>query len=49
MRALHQKIRLLCPTIDLDDLSLIVERMCRRPGSGRRFFMRPLEGGGYAV
>jgi hypothetical protein len=49
MRALYEKIRGKCPNVDPEDLLLIVERMCRQPGSGRRFFIRPLEGGGYGV
>lgn len=49
MRALYEKLQAKCPEIDPGDLNLIVERMCRRPGSGRRFFIRPLAGGGYAV
>ena len=49
MRALYEKLRGKCPNVDPEDLILIVERMCRRPGSGRRFFIRPLEGGGYGV
>jgi hypothetical protein len=49
MRAMYEKIRGKCLNIDPGDLNLIIERMCRRPGSGRRFFIRPLEGGGYGV
>ena len=49
MRALYEKLAPKCPEIDPGDLSLIVERMCRRPGSGRRFFIHPLPGGGYGV
>jgi len=49
MRALYTKIQAKCPEIDPGDLNLIVERMCRRPGSGRRFFIRPLAVGGYGV
>ena len=49
MRRLYEHLHGKCPEIDPGDLSLIVERMCRRPGSGRRFFIRPLEGGGFGV
>lgn len=49
MRAVHERIKDQCQNIDPHDLWLIIERMCRRPGSGRRFFIRPLEGGGYGV
>lgn len=49
MRALYEKLAAKCPEIDPGDLTLIVERMCRRPGSSRRFFIHPLAGGGYAV
>jgi hypothetical protein len=49
MRELYEKLAVKCPEIDPGDLNLIVERMCRHPGSGRRFFIRPLAGGGYAV
>jgi hypothetical protein len=49
MRDLYEKIHAAAPAIDPGDLLLIVERMCRRPGSGRRFFIRPLKGGGYGV
>jgi hypothetical protein len=47
MRAMYAKIKDRCSDIDPGDLGLIIERMCRPPGSGRRFFIRPLEGGGY--
>lgn len=33
--------------MDPGDRDLIVERLCRQPGSGRRFFIRPRKGGGY--
>jgi hypothetical protein len=49
MRALYKKLHDKCPHIDPEDLILIVERMCRLPGSGRRFFIRSLESGGYGV
>jgi hypothetical protein len=47
MRAVYAKIKDQGLNIDPGDLGLIVERMCRPPGSGRRFFIRPLVGGGY--
>lgn len=34
--------------IDPGDLGLILERLCREPGSDRRFFLRPRANGGYA-
>jgi hypothetical protein len=49
MQVVHAKIKDQCRSIDPHDLWLIIERMCRQPGSGRRFFIRPLEGGGYGV
>ncbi|HEX4455293.1 MAG TPA: hypothetical protein VH143_30745 [Kofleriaceae bacterium] len=33
--------------IDPGDLDLILERLCRTPNSGRRFFIRPRQGGGF--
>ena len=36
------------PDIDPGDLGLILERLCRAPNSGRRFFIRPIKGGGFA-
>lgn len=33
--------------IDPGDLGLILERLCREPGSGRRFFLYPRASGGY--
>jgi len=47
MHAVYDKIKDQCSSIDPGDLGLIVERMCRPPGSGRCFFIRPLRGGGF--
>jgi hypothetical protein len=47
MRVMYDEIKDQCSSIDPGDLGLIIERMCRPPGSGRRFFIRPLMGGGY--
>jgi hypothetical protein len=35
------------PDIDPGDLLLIVESVLRPPSKNRRFFVRPLPGGGY--
>ena len=45
MREMRAKIG----DIDVDpgDLGMIIERLCRAPNSGRRFFIRPRIGGGY--
>lgn len=48
MRGLYAKIGDLCRDMDPGDLDLIIERLCRSPGSGRRFFLRSQIGGGYA-
>jgi hypothetical protein len=34
--------------VDPHDLDLIIERLCRLPGDGRRFFIYASNGGGYA-
>lgn len=48
MRTLRAKILSVCgDEIDPGDLDLILERLCRKPGSGRVFFIRPRERGGY--
>jgi len=49
MHAIHAELAKHHLDIDPHDLDLIIERMCRQPGSGRRFFIRPLRGGGYGV
>ncbi len=47
MQAMYAKIRNQPLNIDPGDLGLIIERLCRAPNSGRRFFIRPRKGGGY--
>lgn len=49
MRAMHAKVEGRLPDMDPHDLDLIIERLCRRFGDGRRFFIRPRIGGGYEV
>lgn len=49
MRAMHEKIGIACSHIDPHDLDLIIERMCRDPGSDRRFFIYPRSDGGYEI
>jgi hypothetical protein len=48
-RVLEAQARLqpLLPDIDPGDLGLILERILRPVGSGRRFFIRPRDDGGY--
>ena len=41
------RLRELLPEIDGNDLMMIVASMHRPFGTGRRFFLRPLPGGGY--
>ena len=47
IHTLHQRVVAAGLDIDPGDLGLILERLCRAPGSGRRFFIRPRKGGGY--
>jgi hypothetical protein len=47
MRAMHAKIEPHHLDIDPEDLGLIIERLCRAPNSGRRFFIRPRKDGGF--
>jgi hypothetical protein len=47
MAVLKAKIDPLKIGIDPDDLDLIIERLCRLPGDGRRFFIHPRQAGGY--
>ncbi len=47
MRAMYAKVSEQHLTIDPGDLGLIIERLCRAPDSGRRFFIRPRSDGGY--
>ncbi len=47
MRTLRAKIEARTLNIDPDDLGLIIERLCRAPNSGRRFFIRPRKDGGF--
>lgn len=49
MRAMHAKVAGRLPDMDPHDLDLIIERLCRRFGDGRRFFIRPRKDGGYEV
>ena len=47
MRAMYARIQDQDLSIDPGDLGLIIERLCRAPNSGRRFFIRPRNDGGY--
>lgn len=47
MRAMYEEVKDKTLDIDHGDLWLIIERLCREPNSGRRFFIRPLKDGGY--
>jgi hypothetical protein len=47
MRAVYATLQDQELNIDPGDLGLIIERLCRTPNSGRRFFIRPRKGGGY--
>ena len=43
----RDKLQLRFPDIDPEDLLLIVESVLRPRKSGRRYFVRPLPGGGH--
>ena len=48
IKKMHQKIAPLVPDIDPGDLDLILERLLRRPGRGRRVFIDKKPGGDYS-
>jgi len=48
MSAMHALIGPRCRHIDPDDLDLIIEALCRAPGSDRPFFIYPRPDGTHA-